>query len=72
VRFGPLKKVGDLVQRVVKWGNMPLDSWLQDVIKDEAVLYQLRQTLGIDGTPSADYDTDTSSEETTESTSDTW
>jgi type VI secretion system protein ImpA len=71
-RTEPHSPVAYLVQRAVKWGNMPLDSWLQDVIKDEAVLYQLRQTLGIDGTPSADYDTDTSSEETTESTSDTW
>jgi len=30
----------------VKWGNMPLESWLQDVIKDETVLFNLRQTLG--------------------------
>ena len=35
-----------LVQRAVRWGNMPLESWLQDVIKDESVLFQLRQTLG--------------------------
>jgi type VI secretion system protein ImpA len=35
-----------LVSRAVKWGNMPLESWLQDVIKDETVIYQLRQTLG--------------------------
>jgi hypothetical protein len=25
---------------------MPLETWLQDVIKDENVLFQLRQTLG--------------------------
>jgi type VI secretion system protein ImpA len=42
----PHSPVSYLVQRAVKWGNMPLDSWLQDVIKDDTVLYQLRQTLG--------------------------
>lgn len=42
----PHSPVSYLVQRAVKWGNMPLDGWLQDVIKDESVLYQLRQTLG--------------------------
>jgi hypothetical protein len=31
---------------------MPLELWLQDVIKDESVLYSLRETLGLgtDGT----------------------
>lgn len=43
----PHSPVSYLVQRAVKWGNMPLDGWLQDVIKDETVLYQLRQTLGL-------------------------
>jgi type VI secretion system protein ImpA len=42
----PHSPVSHLVTRAVKWGNMPLDGWLQDVIKDEAVLYQIRQTLG--------------------------
>jgi hypothetical protein len=26
---------------------MPLDTWLEDVIKDAAVLSQLRETLGL-------------------------
>lgn len=43
----PHSPVSYLVQRAVKWGNMPLDSWLQDVIKDQNVLYQLRETLGV-------------------------
>jgi hypothetical protein len=30
---------------------MPLESWLEDVIKDEAIIYQIRQTLGLN-TPS--------------------
>jgi len=44
----PHSPVAYLVQRAVKWGKMPLESWLQDVIKDENVLFQLRETLGID------------------------
>ena len=43
----PHSPVSYLVQRAVRWGNMPLENWLQDVIKDETVLYQLRQTLGL-------------------------
>jgi type VI secretion system protein ImpA len=42
----PHSPVAYLVQRAVKWGNMPLDNWLQEVIKDETVLGQLRETLG--------------------------
>ena len=42
----PHSPVSYLVQRAVKWGNMPLETWLQDVIKDESILSQLRQTLG--------------------------
>ncbi len=45
----PHSPVAYLVQRAVKWGNMPLDTWLQDVIKDENVLSQLRETLGLGG-----------------------
>ena len=43
----PHSPVSYLVQRAVKWGNMPLDSWLQEVVKDQNVLYQLRETLGV-------------------------
>ncbi|MFL6466423.1 MAG: type VI secretion system protein TssA [Pyrinomonadaceae bacterium] len=42
----PHSPISYIVQRAVKWGNMPLESWLQDVIKDETVLFNLRQTLG--------------------------
>ncbi|MCO6510968.1 MAG: type VI secretion system protein TssA [Aridibacter famidurans] len=42
----PHSPVSYLVTRAVKWGNMPLESWLKDVIKDEAILFNLRQTLG--------------------------
>jgi len=43
----PHSPVALLVERAVKWGNMDLDSWLDDVIKDQSVLAQLRETLGI-------------------------
>ncbi|HUF05728.1 MAG TPA: type VI secretion system protein TssA [Aridibacter sp.] len=42
----PHSPVSYLVTRAVKWGNMPLENWLKDVIKDEAILFNLRQTLG--------------------------
>lgn len=43
----PHSPVAFLVQRAVKWGNMDLDGWLDDVIKDPTVLAQLRETLGL-------------------------
>ncbi len=47
----PHSPLSYLIQRAVKWGEMPLESWLQDVIKDESVLFQLRQTLGFNTNP---------------------
>lgn len=46
-RTEPHSPVSYLVQRAVKWGHMPLDSWLKEVIKDPSVLEQLNETLGI-------------------------
>lgn len=42
----PHSPVSYLINRAVKWGNMPLNDWLQDVVKDAGTLEQLRQTLG--------------------------
>lgn len=42
----PHSPISYVIQRAVKWGNMPLENWLQDVIKDETVIFQIRQTLG--------------------------
>lgn len=53
----PHSPVSYLVQRAVKWGNMPLENWLLDVIKDEAVIFQLRQTLGFNTTDSSESQT---------------
>jgi len=43
----PLSPIPYLIQRAVRWGEMPLDEWLQDVIHDENVLGQLREMLGM-------------------------
>lgn len=42
----PHSPISYILLRAVKWGNMPLENWLQDVIKDETVIFQIRQTLG--------------------------
>ncbi|MCF5411773.1 type VI secretion system protein TssA, partial [Pseudomonas syringae] len=30
----------------IKWGNMPLEGWLNDVIKDSNVVDSIRDVLG--------------------------
>jgi type VI secretion system protein ImpA len=46
-RTEPHSPVSYLVQRAISWGQMPLDAWLHDVIKDANTLSQLRETLGL-------------------------
>jgi len=46
-RTEPHSPVAYLVQRAIKWGQMPLEVWLEDVVKDGNVLGQIRETLGI-------------------------
>lgn len=46
-RTEPHSPVSYLVQRAISWGQMPLENWLQDVIKDPALLDSLRETLGL-------------------------
>jgi type VI secretion system protein ImpA len=46
-RTEPHSPVAALVQRAIKWGQMPLEVWLEDVIKDGAVLGHLKETLGL-------------------------
>jgi type VI secretion system protein ImpA len=43
----PHSPVAYLVQRAVRWGQMPLEEWLNDVISDPTVLTHIRETLGI-------------------------
>jgi len=44
----PHSPVSYLVERAVKWSQMPLEKWLASVIKDDTVLDSLRETLGVD------------------------
>ncbi len=46
-RTEPHSPVSYLVQRAARWGEMPLNEWLQEVIKSDDVLGQVRETLGI-------------------------
>jgi type VI secretion system protein ImpA len=46
-RNEPHSPVFFLVQRAIRWGHMPFESWLRDVIKNEGVLDELRETLGL-------------------------
>jgi len=46
-RAEPHSPVSYLVDRAVRWGNMSLDQWLQEMVKDEAMLAGLRETLGV-------------------------
>lgn len=43
----PHSPVSYLVQRAITWGQMPLETWLADVIKDNGVLEGIKETLGI-------------------------
>lgn len=36
-----------LIERAVRWVQMPLETWLQAVIRDDSVLTALRDTLGL-------------------------
>jgi type VI secretion system protein ImpA len=46
-RTEPHSPVAYLVQRAVRWGEMPLENWLDEVIADTTVLNALRETLGL-------------------------
>jgi type VI secretion system protein ImpA len=47
-RTEPHSPVAYLVQRAIKWAEMPLEDWIQDVIgAEDAALARLRETLGI-------------------------
>lgn len=45
----PHSPVAYLVERAVKWSEMPLEAWLASVIKNDEVMKTLRETLGVDG-----------------------
>lgn len=43
----PHSPVSYLIERAVRWGNMGLQDWLQEMIKDDNTLGQLQETLGM-------------------------
>ena len=45
-RTEPHSPVSYLVQRAITWGQMPLEAWLADVIKDANTLDEPAETLG--------------------------
>jgi type VI secretion system protein ImpA len=47
----PHSPVWYLVQRAISWGEMPLEVWLAEVVKNEGELKGLRETLGIKPSP---------------------
>lgn len=53
-RNEPHSPVSYLVNRAVKWGQMPLDTWLAEVVKDTGTLGQLQDLLGINAYGSTD------------------
>jgi len=46
-RTEPHSPVSYLVNRAVRWGEMPLENWLDEVITDVNMLNTLRDTLGL-------------------------
>lgn len=42
----PHSPVPYLVERAVRWGRMPLEDWLRDVIREDNVIDGIRETLG--------------------------
>ncbi|MGH6945222.1 MAG: type VI secretion system protein TssA, partial [Geminicoccaceae bacterium] len=46
-RTEPHSPVAYLLERAVKWADLPLDLWLQQVVKDAGVLSSLNETLGV-------------------------
>jgi type VI secretion system protein ImpA len=46
-RTEPHSPVSYLVNRAVKWGEMGLEGWLDEVIADPTILNALRETLGL-------------------------
>jgi type VI secretion system protein ImpA len=50
----PHSPVAYLADRAVRWGNMSLDQWLQEMIKEPLTLAGLRESLGIKTEPPAE------------------
>ena len=53
-KMEPHSPVAYLVERAARWGQMSLESWLNEVIKEPGALEQLRDTLGLKSPSGAD------------------
>lgn len=53
-RTEPHSPVGPLVERAVRWGDMSLEQWLQEMIEDDKVRTRLWQELGVRGVQHTD------------------
>lgn len=62
-RTEPHSPVSYLVERAVRWGRMPLEAWLEDVIKEVGVLENLRETLGLKTSSNGNTDSRNSDDE---------
>jgi type VI secretion system protein ImpA len=47
----PHSPVAYLADKAARWGSMPLHTWLQSVVKDDATLARLEELLGIERQP---------------------
>ncbi|MEO7057171.1 MAG: type VI secretion system protein TssA, partial [Caldimonas sp.] len=50
-RTEPHSPVAYLAERGAQWGEMPLHEWLRSVVKDQGVLAQIEELLGVAPTP---------------------
>jgi len=46
-RTEPHSPVSYLVQKAMRWAEMPLEAWLQEVVSDETAMARVREMLGI-------------------------
>lgn len=47
----PHSPVAYLADKAARWGSMPLHTWLQSVVKDDATLVRVEELLGIERLP---------------------
>ncbi len=57
-RTEPHSPISYLIARAVKWGSMPLDQLLKDVVRNDEVIEHVWETLGLDARPDQDEDDD--------------
>lgn len=48
-RTEPHSPVSYLVQKAMRWAEMPLEAWLQELLSDETAMARVREMLGIKG-----------------------